>query len=94
MSKGRKSPQARERKTVSPCKCVRAGMPADLDERVRATARVLFKSTEGMEDWDEWVDVRNALAAATQHVTEPDGRQSSLNAINDFDRRRPPPPKH
>ena len=94
MSKGRKSPQKKERKRPSPCACVRAGMPADLAELVEVTARVLWKFTEGREDWDEWVDVRNALAAATQHVTEPTIRQSSLNAIADFDQRRPPQPHH
>lgn len=88
MSKGRQTPpRTRERKRPSPCKCVRDGLPAALSELVATTSRVLFRSTEGMEDWDEWVAVRNALMVAAKHADDYD-RRAALDRITDFDERR------
>ena len=58
-----------------------------LDALVSTVSRVLFKSTEGMEDWDEWIDVRNALMTAAKHADKY-GRKSALAAITDFDERK------
>lgn len=87
MSKERRAPQRRERKKVSPCKCVRMGMQADLTELVETVTRVLWKSTEGMEDWDEWRDIRNALMNAAKHTTG-SSHTNVVTTIADFDQRR------
>ena len=88
MSKGRKTPpKGRQRKKPSPCKCIRDGTPAHLSDLVASSARVLLKFTEGAEDWDEWIDVRNALMMAAKHADK-GSRTYALSAINDFDQRR------
>lgn len=48
--------------------------------------RTLLKFTEGREDWSEWLDVRDSLAATIKFI-EPRLQDFMLGNIQDFDAR-------
>ena len=60
---------------------------------VKAASLVLLKFTEGEEDWTEWVDLRDALEAASSGLVIDDDyvdyvHERAVRRIADFDMRR------
>jgi hypothetical protein len=81
----------KERKKISPCKCVHEGLPADLTELVETVTRTLWIHPEGEEDWDEWRGVHDALMCHTKYAPGSIDHEKAVDTITDFVRRRANP---
>lgn len=60
-----------------------------VNDLVMTCGRTLLKFTEGCEDWQEWIDVRDVLEALADacHILEPDTVDYARKMVADFDKR-------
>lgn len=57
-----------------------------ISDLITATSRILWKYSEGEEDWSEWGALRDALENIAP-ILSPEDREYVLDTVGDFDRR-------
>ena len=59
-------------------------LDALISDLVCASSRILWKFTEGKEDWNEWQNLRDTLEAVAS-ILSPEDRVYVLDTVKDFD---------